>query len=68
MIGDLGGRLKTTNRYLRYPWHGQKGHRTVANFYTTLLHAVGDRRDRFGLSDLTLQDIDQEGPLTELFA
>ena len=68
VIGDLGGRLKTTNRYLRYPWHGQKGHRTVANFYTTLLHAVGDRRDRFGLSDLTLQDIDQEGPLTELFA
>lgn len=67
VIGDLGGRLKTANRYLRYPWHGQKGHRTVANFYTTLLHAVGDRRDRFGLPDLTIQDIDQDGPLTELF-
>ncbi|MEM1294788.1 MAG: DUF1552 domain-containing protein [Verrucomicrobiota bacterium] len=66
VIGDLGGRLKTANRYLRYPWHGQKGHRTVANFYTTLLHAVGDRRDRFGMPDLTIQDIDQEGPLTEL--
>ena len=66
VIGDLGGRLKTANRYLRYPWHGQKGHRTVANFYTTLLHAVGDRRDRFGLPDLGLQDIDQEGPLREL--
>ncbi|MGB0579964.1 MAG: DUF1552 domain-containing protein [Limisphaerales bacterium] len=68
VIGDLGGRLKTANRYLRFPWHGQKGHRTVANFYTTLLHAVGDRRDRFGLPDLTLQDLDQEGPLTELLA
>lgn len=68
VIGDLGGRLKTANRYLRYPWHGQKGHRTLANFYTTLLHAVGVRRERFGLPDLTLQDIDQEGPLTELLA
>ena len=66
VIGDLGGRLKTANRYLRYPWHGQKGHRTVANFYTTLLHAVGDRLERFGLPDLALQDIDQEGPLSEL--
>ena len=65
-IGDLGGRLKTANRYLRYPWHGQKGHRTVANFFTTLLHAVGDHRARFGVPDLSLQDLDQEGPLAEL--
>ena len=54
VIGDLGGRLKTANRYLRYPWHGQTGHRTVANFYTSLLHAVGDPRKRFGLPDLDL--------------
>ena len=68
VIGDLGGRLKTKNRYLRYPWYGQTGHRTIANFYTTLLHAVGERRDRFGLADVTLQDIDQDGPLTEILA
>ena len=68
VIGDLGGRLKTAGRYLRYPWYGQKGHRTVANLYTSLLHAVGDRRERFGLPDLALQDVDQEGPLTEVLA
>ena len=68
MIGDLGGRLKTAGRYLRYPWYGQTGHRTVANFYASLLHAIGDRRERFGLPDLGLQDVDQEGPLTEILA
>ena len=68
LVGDLGGRLKTANRYLRYPWHGQTGHRTVANFYTSLLHVVGDPRKRFGLPDLALQDVDQEGPLREILA
>lgn len=68
VIGDLGGRLKTAGRYLRYPWYGQTGHRTVANFYTSLLHAVGDRRERFGLPDLAIKDVDQDGSLTEILA
>lgn len=66
LIGDLGGRLRAGNRYLRYPWYGQPGHRTVANFYTSLLHAVGDRRERFGLPDLSISDLPQDGPLAEL--
>ncbi len=66
VIGDLGGRLRTKNRYLRYPWYGKPGHRTVAAFFTALLHAVGDRRDRFGLPDPALEDHDQSGPLSEV--
>lgn len=66
LIGDLGGRLQLGNRYLRFPWYGQSGHRMVANFYTSLLHAVGDRRERFGLPDLKMKDLDQDGPLTEI--
>ena len=68
VIGDLGGRLMTKNRYLRFPWYGKPGHRTVATFYTALLHAVGERRDRFGLPDPKLQDLDQSGPLREVLA
>lgn len=66
LIGDLGGRLKLGNRYLRYPWYGKPGHRTVANLYTSLLHVVGERTDRFGLPDSRLLDLDQDGPLEEL--
>ena len=66
LLGDLGGRLKTTGRYLRYPWYGNNGHRTMANLFTTLLHAAGSPRDRFGLPDLALRDLDQDGPLAEL--
>ncbi|MDJ0654922.1 MAG: DUF1552 domain-containing protein [Xanthomonadales bacterium] len=66
LIGDLGGRLKTRGRYLRYPWYRKSGHRTMANLYTTLLHAAGAPRDRFGLADTSLADFDQDGPLQEL--
>lgn len=68
MLGDLGGRLKTRGRFLCYPRYGVEGHRTVANLYTSLLHAVGAPRDRFGLADPNLKDIDQDGPLSELLA
>ncbi|PQO44175.1 DUF1552 domain-containing protein [Blastopirellula marina] len=66
LIGDLGGRLKLGNRYLRYPWYGQTGHRTIASFYLALMHAVGERRETFGIDDLAIADLNQRGPLTEL--
>lgn len=66
LIGDLGGRLKLGDRYLRYPWYGNVGHRTIANLYLSLLHAVGDRRETFGIADLALADLDQTGPLEEI--
>jgi len=68
LIGDLGGRLKLGNRYLRFPWYGTTGHRTIANLYTSLLHAVGEKVSRFGLPDSKLLDLDQDGPLTEIMA
>lgn len=66
LIGDLGGRLRTGNRYLRYPWYGNSGHRTIANLYLSLLEAVGEKRERFGIEDTSIQDLDQTGPLSEI--
>ena len=63
----LGGKLRS-NRYLDYPGYAQKGHRTTANLYLTLLHLAGATRDTFGTSDPNLKDIDTHGPLTELLA
>jgi len=66
LIGDLGGRLKLGDRYLRYPWYGKAGHRTIANLYLSLLHAVGERRNPFGIHDVHLRDLNQDGPLAEI--
>ncbi len=67
-IGGLGGTLKTGN-YLQYPSHGERGHHTLGNFYTTVLHAVGLPQKGFGHRDLQLgPEIDQECPLDHLLA
>jgi hypothetical protein len=67
VIGDLGGKLKT-GRYVDYPGYGQKGHRTTANLYVTLLQLAGSKRESFGMADPGLKDFDQHGPLSELLA
>jgi len=68
LIGNLGGRLKTDGRFLQFPGHGKKGHRTMENFYLSLLHAVGDKRESFGVKDTDLLDLDTAGPLAEIMA
>ncbi|MFT5523857.1 MAG: hypothetical protein ACI9HK_001806, partial [Pirellulaceae bacterium] len=73
LVGNLGGRLKTAGRFLQYPAYQQHadqipGHRTIANFYLALLHAVGDKRKQFGEQDLNLNGADQSGPLAEILA
>jgi hypothetical protein len=67
VIGNLGGKLNT-GRYVDYPGYGQKGHRTTANMYVTLLQLAGSQRTSFGVPDPNLKDLDQHGPLEELLA
>ena len=68
LIGNLGGRLKTDGRYIQFPAYGTPAHRTTANLYCTLLHAVGTPRDTFGVPDPGLKGVDQNGVLRELLA
>jgi len=68
LVGNLGGKLKTAGRYLQFPSYGSKGHHTLSNFYLALLHAVGDKRPKFGDPDRGLKDIDTAGPLAEIMA
>ncbi len=68
LLGNLGGRLRTGGRFLDFPAYGQTGHRTLTNLYCTLLHAAGRPRDRFGVADPGLRDLDQPGPIQELAA
>ena len=71
VLGDLGGRLKTAGRFLQFPTYQSAGHRTIANFYLALLHAVGDKRKSFGEVDPALEglrDVNQAGVLEEIMA
>lgn len=66
LLGNLGGKVKTGGRYVQLPTYGAPEHRTMANLYCTLLHAVGKPRDKFGVADPGLKGVDQSGVVTEL--
>jgi hypothetical protein len=66
VVGGRNMTLKTAGRYLRYPDYGSKGHKTIGNWYNTLLRANGSPpHDHFGQVDPNLQDLDLKGPLQE---
>jgi|TARA_B110001454_G_scaffold206554_1_gene217070 hypothetical protein len=68
LLGGMGKKLKM-GRYLEYPKYGSKGHRTVGNFYLSLMQAAGIKTsETFGQQDATLKDLDLKGPLHELMA
>ena len=48
-------KLDLAGRYIRLPFHGTKGHKTLSNWYTTLLNAYGNPIKHYGDLDLTMQ-------------
>lgn len=48
-------KLDIAGRYIRLPFHGTAGHKTLSNWYTTLLNAHGNPIEHYGDLDLTMQ-------------
>lgn len=69
VVGGRNLRMRTAGRYLRYANYGRNGHRTIGNWYNTILQTAGIRtQDHFGQTDPNLRDLDLRGPLAELMA
>ena len=68
VIGGSGGRLNIAGRYIQFPKYGSEGHKTIGNWWTTLLNAFGNPIEHYGNLDLNLKKngLPQEGALTEL--
>ncbi len=48
-------KLDLAGRYIRMPFHGTEGHKTLSNWYTTLLNVYGNPIEHYGDLDLTMQ-------------
>ena len=59
--------LDIAGRYIRLPGYGQPGHKTIGNWYTTILNAYGNPIPHYGDMDtgLTKFGIDQSGAIRE---
>jgi hypothetical protein len=67
LSGD-GCQLDIARRYIRLPGYNQPGHKTLGNWYTTLLNAHGHSTDHYGDLDPGLKNINQLGPIQEFIA
>lgn len=66
MAGN-NARLNLGRRYIRLPYWGREGHKTLGNFYTTLLNTFGNPIKHYGVLDPALVG-DQTGPIAQLMA
>lgn len=70
IVGGCSGKLKIPGRYIRYPKYGDKGCRTIGDWWTTLLNSHGNPIKYYGNEDLVLKQngISHAGPLAELIS
>ena len=61
-------KLDIAGRYIRLPYHGEEGHKTLGNWYTTLLNAYGNPIEHYGDLDLEMsrKKLDQTGAIKRL--
>lgn len=59
--------LRLGRRYVRLPGYGKEGHKTLGNWYTTLLNAYGNPLEHYGAVDTGLDKfgVDQRGPIRQ---
>ena len=67
MAGD-NCKLDIAGRYIRLPYHATEGHKTIGNWYTTLLNAHGNPIKHYGDLDLEMsrKKLDQAGAIKQL--
>ncbi len=64
-----GGNVKMdiAGKYIRLPKYGDKGHKTLGNWYTSILNAYGNPIEHYGAFDAGLNKfgLDQSGPIKQ---
>lgn len=70
IMSGKNSKLDIAGRYIRLPFHGNEGHKTLSNWYTTLLNAYGNPIKHYGDLDLTMQRnrLDQSGAIKRFLA
>jgi len=65
VLTGRNARLDIAGRYIRLPKHGEEGHMTLGNWYTTILNAYGNPISHYGDPDPALDRIKrpQTGPI-----
>lgn len=67
VLGGCGNKLNLPGRYIQFPGYGQQNHKTIGNWWTSILNAFGNPIEHYGDLDPGLMKggFNQEGPIPE---
>jgi hypothetical protein len=70
VLSGRNSKLDLAGRYIRLPFHGTEGHKTLSNWYTTFLNAYGNPIKHYGDLDLVMQRnrLQQSGAIQRFLA
>lgn len=67
LAGDKVKLSMARRRYIRLPNYDEEGHKTLGNWYTTILNAYGNPMKHYGDFDVALK-VNQEGAISEFLS
>ncbi len=67
VLSGRNTKLNIAGKYIRLPKYGDEGHKTLGNWYTTILNAYGNAIPHYGDTDVGLDAMkrDQKGPIKQ---
>ncbi|QOV92355.1 DUF1552 domain-containing protein [Humisphaera borealis] len=70
VLSGRNAKLDIAGRYIRLPYWGTAGHKTIGNWFTTILNAYGNPIKHYGDLDLGLNKFtpDQTGPIRQFLS
>lgn len=70
VLAGKNTRLNTAGKYIRLPGYGKEGHKTLGNWYTTILNAYGNPIPHYGDLDLALaaDGVKQSGSIKQFLS
>ncbi|MFK7912146.1 MAG: DUF1552 domain-containing protein [Akkermansiaceae bacterium] len=65
VLSGKNSKLNIAGKYIRLPYYGKEGHKTLGNWYTSILNAYGNDIEHYGDPDTGLSHLNQKGPIKE---
>ncbi len=63
VLSGKNSKLNISGQYIRLPYYGKDGHKTLGNWYTTILNAYGNDIPHYGDLDMALTHLNQKGAI-----
>ena len=65
VMSGKNAKLDIAGKYIRLPHYGKEDHKTLGNWYTSILNAYGNPVEHYGAIDTGLAHMDQKGAIKQ---